>query len=75
MFLWWLAGEEIKIGDFKVTEKGRVSEEYNEKKIKEYLEWDSVVVEVNLKIGQASFECYTCDFSKEYIDINTDYRN
>jgi len=66
---------EIKIGDFKVTEKGRVSEEYNEKKIKEYLEWDSVVVEVNLKIGQASFECYTCDFSKEYIDINTDYRS
>ncbi len=66
---------EIKIGEFKVAEKGKVSEEYDEKKIKEYLEWESVIVEVNLKIGQAYFECYTCDFSKEYIDINTDYRS
>ena len=66
---------EIKIGEFKVAEKGKVSEEYDEKKIKEYLEWDSIIVEVNLKIGQAYFECHTCDFSKEYIDINTDYRS
>ena len=66
---------EIKIGDFKVAEKGKVSEEYNEKKIKEYMAWDSIFIEVNLKLGQASFECYTCDFTNDYVNINTDYRN
>ena len=64
---------EIKIGEFKVAEKGRISEEYDEQKIKEYMKWESILIEVNLKIGQAFFECYTCDFSKDYVDINTNY--
>ena len=66
---------EIKIGEFKVVEKGRVADEYDEQKVKEYMQWDSIDLHVNLKLGQASFQCYTCDFTKDYIDINTDYRN
>ena len=66
---------EIKIGDFKVAEKGRMFESIDEKKIKEYMEWESITIEINLKIGQAYYECYTCDFTKGYIDINADYRN
>ena len=66
---------EIKIGEFKVAEKGRISEEYDEQKIKEYMKWESILIELNLKIGQAFFECYTCDFSKDYVDINTNYRS
>jgi len=66
---------EIKIGDFKVAEKGRMSENIDEKKIKEYMESESITIEINLKIGQAYYECYTCDFTKDYIDINADYRS
>ena len=66
---------EIKIGDFKVAEKGRMSENIDEKKIKEYMESESITIEINLKIGQAHYECYTCDFTKDYIDINADYRS
>ena len=66
---------EIKIGEFKVAEKGRVAENINEAKIKEYMQWDSITVEINLKIGQAYFQCYTCDFTKDYVDINSDYRS
>ena len=66
---------EIKIGEFKVAEKGKISDEYNEEKIKEYMQWDSITIEVNLKLGQASFECYTCDFTHDYVSINADYRN
>ena len=66
---------EIKIGDFKVAEKGRVAEDIDEKKIKDYMEWDSIKIEVNLKIGQANYECYTCDFTKDYVDINANYRS
>ena len=39
---------EIKIGEFKVAEKGRISEEYDEQKIKEYMKWESILIEVNL---------------------------
>ena len=66
---------EIKFGDLKVAEKGKIAEEYSEEKLKEYMKWDSIVIEVNLKLGQGNFECYTCDFTKDYININTDYRN
>jgi glutamate N-acetyltransferase/amino-acid N-acetyltransferase len=66
---------EIKMGKFKVAEKGKISEEYNEEKLKEYMTSDLITVEVNLKLGQASFDCYTCDFTKDYVDINADYRS
>ena len=65
----------IKIGDYIVAENGKISENYNEKKLKEYMEWDSIEIEINLKLGNDAFKCYTCDFTHDYIDINTDYRN
>ena len=66
---------QIKIGDFLVAENNKVSETYDEKKLKEYMKWDSINVEVNLNIGNASHTVYTCDFTHDYIDINADYRN
>ena len=65
----------IKLGDFIVAENGKISETYDEKKLKEYMKWDSILIEVNLKLGSDAFECYTCDFTHDYIDINADYRN
>ena len=65
----------IKIGDFVVAENGKVSESHNETKLKEYMKWGSINIEVNLKLGNDSFTCYTCDFTHDYIDINADYRN
>ena len=65
----------IKIGNFIVAENGKISDSYEEKKLKEYMEWDSIEVEINLKLGNDAFKCYTCDFTHDYIDINADYRN
>ena len=65
----------IKFGDFVVAENGKISDSYNEEKLKEYMKWDSITVEINLKQGSDAFECYTCDFTSDYIDINADYRN
>ena len=65
----------IKIGNFVVAENGKISETYDEKKIKEYMEWGSIEIEINLKLGNDAFKCYTCDFTHDYIDINADYRN
>jgi len=64
----------IKLGEFIVAENGKVSESYNEEKLQEYMKWDSILIEVDLKQGHEQFECYTCDFTHDYIDINGHYR-
>ena len=65
----------IKFGEFVVAEKGKISATYDEKNLKEYMKWDSILIEINLNQGSDAFECYTCDFTHDYIDINADYRN
>ncbi len=65
----------IKIGDFTVAENGKISDSYDEEKLKQYMKWDSITIEINLKLGNDAFECYTCDFTHDYISINADYRN
>jgi glutamate N-acetyltransferase/amino-acid N-acetyltransferase len=65
----------IKLGDFIVAENGKISDTYNETQLKEYMKWDSIIIEVNLKLGNDAFECYTCDFTHDYININADYIN
>ena len=65
----------IKIGSYLVAEEGRVANDYNEEKLKKYMEWDSIIIEVDLNLGSASYTVYTCDFTKDYISINANYRN
>ena len=65
----------IKLGETVVAEKGKISETYDENLLKEYMKWDSIKIEINLNQGSDTFECYTCDFTHDYIDINADYRN
>ena len=66
---------QIKIGDFLVAEQSKVAKDYDEEKLKEYMKWDSIDIEINLNLGSALFSVYTCDFTHDYIDINADYRN
>ena len=66
---------QLKIGNFLVAEQNKLAQGYNEKEVKEYMKWDSIDVEINLNLGNASFTVYTCDFTHDYIDINADYRN
>ena len=66
---------QVKIGNFLVADQNRKAKDYDEEKIKEYMKWDSINIEVNLNIGNGSFTVYTCDFTHDYIDINADYRN
>jgi len=64
----------IKLGEFVVAENGKISVNYNEEKLQEYMKWDSIHIEVDLKQGREQYECYTCDFTHDYIDINAHYR-
>ena len=65
----------IKFGEFLLSENGAPVENISLDKIREYMKWDSIVIEINLNSGSEFFECYTCDFTHDYIDINADYKN
>jgi len=66
---------QLKIGNYLVAEQGKVEKNYIEKDVKEYMKWDSINIEINLNLGSTEYKVYTCDFTHDYIDINTDYRN
>ena len=65
----------IKFGEVLVAEQGMPLDNLDKDKLREYMKWDSVLIEVNLNLGSETFECYTCDFTHDYIDINADYKN
>ena len=65
----------IKFGEFLVAENGSSLENLDNEKIREYMRWDSINIEVDLNLGSEIFQCYTCDFTHDYIDINADYKN
>ena len=65
----------IKFGKFTVVENGQQVDNYNEEIVKEYMRWNAIEINIELNMGKSNFTVYTCDFTKDYIDINTDYRN
>ena len=65
----------IKFGQFTVVENGRQIDNYNEEDVRNYMRWDAIEINIELNMGKSDFTVYTCDFTKDYIDINTDYRN
>ena len=65
----------IKFGEFLLAENGAPVENIDTDKLREYMKWDSIFIEINLNSGSDFFECFTCDFTHDYIDINSDYKN
>ena len=65
----------IKFGEFTIIENGQQIGDYDEEKIREYMKWDAIEINIELNMGKNDFTVYTCDFTKEYININADYRN
>ena len=58
-----------------ITKNGKVNNKYNETKTKDYMKNSSLLVKVDLGIGTGSAKVWGCDFTKEYIEINADYRS
>ena len=65
----------IRFGKFTVVENGKQIDNYNEEIVKNYMRWNAIEINIELNMGKNDFTVYTCDFTKDYIDINTDYRN
>ena len=65
----------ISIGHYFILKNGKLVENYNEKNVSEYMKNENIEITVNLSNGSKHFTTYTMDLSKEYIDINSDYRS
>ena len=64
----------IKFGDIKIIEKGQLSSFYNEIEAKEYMRNEKIEIIIDIGAGKKSFEAYTMDLTKKYIEINAEYR-
>ena len=65
----------IRFGDIKVIEKGQLFSDYEEAEVVEYMRGEKIYLIVDLNIGNKDFTAYTMDLTKEYIEINADYRS
>ena len=65
----------INIGENVVTQQGRVAKEYSEERTKQYMKSDYLIIRVDLGLGMGQSKVWGCDFTKEYIEINADYRS
>ena len=65
----------LSIGDLKIIENGQLYNKYNEGYAKEYMQNEKIDINLNLNLGNKNFTAYTMDFSKNYININANYRS
>ena len=65
----------IYFGKYLITNNGKVHKKYDEKKAKDYMKNTNLFVKVDLGIGKGIAKVWGCDFTKEYIEINADYRS
>ena len=65
----------ILMGQYIILNNGKLDKNYNENILSEYMKNENIEITVDLSIGNKYFTVYTMDLSKEYIEINSDYRS
>ncbi|MGR3712899.1 MAG: bifunctional glutamate N-acetyltransferase/amino-acid acetyltransferase ArgJ [Shimia sp.] len=65
----------IRFGDILVAEAGWVSPDYTEQAGASYMQNETIVVSVDLGLGDGTATVWTCDLTHGYISINADYRS
>ena len=66
----------IKLGKIKIIEKGQLLKSYIEDDAEVYMkEENKIDIIVDINTGKKNFTAYTMDFTKKYIEINSDYRS
>jgi len=65
----------INFGNIKIIEKGKIFKDYNESEVANYMKDKAIDITINLNAGVKNFTAYTMDLTKNYIEINADYRS
>jgi glutamate N-acetyltransferase/amino-acid N-acetyltransferase len=66
---------EISFGSVRVAVNGERDAEYSEADATAVMKNDRIPVLVNLGLGSGQATVWTCDLTKEYVEINGDYRS
>ncbi len=65
----------IWFGDVRVAVDGERDPSYSEAAASAVMKEDNISVRVDLGLGAGEASVYTCDLTKEYVEINGDYRS
>ena len=65
----------IKFGNIIIVDGGKLSQNYDEKLIANYMKGENIEISIEIFTGKKNFTAYTMDFTKKYIEINADYRS
>ncbi len=65
----------IWFGDIRVAAKGARDPAYDEAKTTAYMRGSDITIRVDLGLGRGEATVWTCDLTKEYVEINGDYRS
>jgi glutamate N-acetyltransferase/amino-acid N-acetyltransferase len=65
----------IWFGDIRVAVNGARDPDYSEEATSAYMKGQNIAVRVDLGLGRGRFTVWTCDLTKEYVEINGDYRS
>ena len=66
---------QISIGGVLITQDGQRLPDYDETPVAAHMAGDDIILSVDIGLGQACAEVWTCDLTHGYIQINADYRS
>jgi len=64
---------DIYLGSVKVLLNGASVKDYDKDKVKKLFKAKDIKIRIDLKSGRYKATSWTCDFSKEYVQINSEY--
>jgi glutamate N-acetyltransferase/amino-acid N-acetyltransferase len=64
---------DVYLGPVKALSNGTIAKSFDKKKAAKFFKGKNVNIIVDLKSGKSSAKAWTCDFSKEYVAINSEY--
>jgi glutamate N-acetyltransferase/amino-acid N-acetyltransferase len=64
---------DVYLGPVKALSNGAIASGFSKDRARKFLKGREVNIKVDLKSGKARATAWTCDFSKEYVAINSEY--
>ncbi len=65
----------VWFGDIRVAHAGERDPDYSEAATSAYMKRDEIAIRADIGLGRGKATVWTCDLTKEYVEINGDYRS
>ena len=65
----------MKFGNISIIQNGKINPSYKETETSDYMKESNIDLIIDISSGSKSFTVYTMDLTKNYIEINSDYRS